>query len=65
MIKSVDAWLNTVTMYRLTVYVLVGLLVAAAGLSAVRIMGLDPFALEGRAAPRGPAREAKRQGESG
>ncbi|MBP8242599.1 MAG: hypothetical protein KAX36_09485 [Thermoflexales bacterium] len=45
MIKSVDAWLNTVTMYRLTVYVLVGLLAAAAGLSAVRIMGLDPFAL--------------------
>ena len=45
MIKSVDAWLNTVTMYRLTVYVLIGLLAVAAALSAARVMGLDPFAL--------------------
>ena len=45
MMKNIDAWLNTVTMYRLTVYVLIGLLAAAAGLSAARIMGLDPFAL--------------------
>ena len=45
MMKNIDAWLNTVTMYRLTVYVLIGLLAAAAGLSVARIMGLDPFAL--------------------
>lgn len=45
MIHAVDAWLNRVTLYRLTVYVLVGQLTAAAGLSFLRALPLDPFAL--------------------
>lgn len=45
MMKTIDAWLNTITMYRLAVYYLIALLVVAIALSFARILSFDPFAL--------------------
>ncbi len=43
--KTIDAWLNTITMYRLAVYYLIALLAVAIALSFARILSFDPFAL--------------------
>jgi len=43
--KTIDAWLNTITMYRLAVYYLIALLAVATALSFARILSFDPFAL--------------------
>ena len=45
MLKFVDDFLNRITMYRLVLYYLIFLLVVAEILSAVGILGYDPFAL--------------------
>jgi ferredoxin-NADP reductase len=45
MLKPIDAFLNRVTMYRLLVYYLGGLLAIAIGLSAVGILPYDPFTI--------------------
>jgi glycine betaine catabolism B len=45
MLKYLDALLDRITMYRLTLYYLLGLVGSAALLSAVGILHLDPFAL--------------------
>jgi ferredoxin-NADP reductase len=45
MIEFIDSVLNRITMYRLALYYLIGLLGVAIVLSAVGILGYDPFAL--------------------
>ncbi len=45
MLKAIDALLDRVTMYRLTVYVLLGLLVTAAALAALGALPFSPIAL--------------------
>jgi glycine betaine catabolism B len=45
MIKAVDNWLNRVTMYRLVLYFLIGLLGVAFVLSYARVLTFDPIAL--------------------
>ena len=45
MIKSIDNWLNRITMYRLVLYYLIFLLGAAVTLSVVGILKFDVFAL--------------------
>lgn len=45
MIRSIDNILNRITMYRLVLYYLIFLLAAAVALSAVGVLGYDPFAL--------------------
>lgn len=45
MLKAIDALLDRVTMYRLTVYVLLGLLVTAAALAAVGALPFSPISL--------------------
>jgi len=45
MLKFLDNLLNRITMYRLVLYYLIFLLVAALLLSTTRIMKYDPFAL--------------------
>ena len=45
MIKTIDNWLNRITMYRLVLYYLIFLLGAAVGLSIAGILKYDVFAL--------------------
>jgi ferredoxin-NADP reductase len=45
MLKFVDDFLNRITMYRLVLYYLIFLLAVAVILSAVGVLGYDPFAL--------------------
>ena len=45
MLKSIDNWLNRITMYRLVLYYLIFLLTAAVGLSVLGILKYDVFAL--------------------
>jgi ferredoxin-NADP reductase/Na+-translocating ferredoxin:NAD+ oxidoreductase RnfD subunit len=45
MFKFIDRLLNQITMYRLVLYVLAGWLAAAVGMSFVRILPYDPWAL--------------------
>lgn len=45
MLKPIDNLLNRITMYRLVLYVLIALLGVALILSALGVMGYDPFAL--------------------
>ena len=45
MLNFVDEVLNRITMYRLVLYYLIFLLAVAVGLSAIRVLDYDPFAL--------------------
>src|SRR5512143_1895145 len=45
MLDFIDEALNRITMYRLVLYYLIFLLAVAVGLSALGVLGYDPFAL--------------------
>ncbi len=45
MLKALDSWLNRITMYRLVLYYLIGLLATAALLSATGVLNYNVFAL--------------------
>ncbi|MBX7214096.1 MAG: hypothetical protein K1X39_08815 [Thermoflexales bacterium] len=45
MLSALDRRLNAITMYRLTAFVLLGALLAAITLSALRVLSFDPFAM--------------------
>lgn len=45
MIKKIDNFLNKITMYRLALYYLVGLIIWAMGLSFFGVLPFDPFAI--------------------